>query len=364
MATLLQLLDLQAGGFGSGCTGAHCGRPKGFDEALANYGWKPLQNQQVHPNVFENRHDTKFSGHIIKVAPSGRWRHTYQGEGLARDRGLDSLKAHLGKFHNADDTSGDESMPEAGEGKDRANVDWETMAPIHAGGPGSGCRGSSCGRPIGKKTLIRIRKILRQQGFKLGPYATTKKVLETYETWKKTAGVRQGLAKDIADRMQKAKENVKRAVDQGKVGDRIKPQPHITIDVKPVWKGRVKRTFVNPQGHQVVEIKEPKRYGKQKGTWVNKPNRYKGQFSVDTYKDHKTYNDPNERNSFYIHQATPDKAVSVEVHKNLGKQAVNIIERTLGDGYNPDAIVDHREVTVKNMTKATAFMNRRYGITI
>jgi hypothetical protein len=230
---------------------------------------------------------------------------------------------------------------------------------LEAGGPGSGCRGSNCGRPIGAKQFQQMRQKLKRTGIDIPRKASPWDVVRTYDAWFRGQKERDRQAK-LAQRMnQKARGRLSKALAKGKIGKRIQAKPNVSIAVKPVWKGRVKQQFTTPQGHQVTTLKTPGQYQKRGDTWVNKPSAYKGQFLVDL-AEHRTYNDPKERNSFFIHQEAPDKGVSVEVHRNLGSLSVNVIERKLGE-YG--AIVDHREVSFKNVGRAMGFLNRRYGLT-
>lgn len=228
---------------------------------------------------------------------------------------------------------------------------------MNAGGPGSGCRGANCGRPISGKTYQWMVSKLRESGLRIRRGISPWDVVRTFDAWKRGEKTRQ-LGKKIQDKITKrAKGRIQKAIQKGrlpKIGKGIDK-----IDVKPVWKGRVKKEFTSSQGHKITEIKTPQQYEKNKGTWVLKPSSYKGQFLVDI-AEHKTYNDPKERNHFFIHMASPENGVSVEVHRNLGKLNVNVIERRLG-AYG--AIVSHREVSFKNVGRAMGFMNKRYGIT-
>jgi hypothetical protein len=228
---------------------------------------------------------------------------------------------------------------------------------LQAGGPGSGCRGANCGRPISGKTYKWMVAKLRQSGLEIKRGTSPWDVVRTFDAWKRGVGAREQAHKDAQRMAKRARGRLRKAIAKGKL-PKIGKAPS-KIDVQPVWKGRVKNQFVAQQGHLVTELKTPKQYEKGKGTWVNKPSAYKGQFLVDL-QEHRTYNDPKERNSFFIHQEAPDKGVSVEVHRNLGNLSVNVIERRLGQ-YG--AIVDHREVSFKNVGRASGFLNRRYGLT-
>lgn len=230
---------------------------------------------------------------------------------------------------------------------------------LYAGGPGSGCRGNNCGRPISKKNYQQMRQHLRGLGIKLKKNLSPWDVVRAYDTWFRVKNIRDKEQKRAQRVVDRAKIRLQRAQDKGKLPPRYdKKDVQERIDVKPVWKGRVKQSY-QAQGYQITELKTPKQYEKNKGTWVNKPSSYKGQFLVDL-AEQRTHNNPKERNSFFIHQAAPDKGVSVEVHRNLGQLSVNVIERRLGQ-YG--AIEDHREVSFKNVGRAMGFLNKRYGIT-
>jgi len=228
---------------------------------------------------------------------------------------------------------------------------------LYFGGPGSGCRGNNCGRPIGAKQFQQMRQKLKRTGITIPRNASPWDVVRTHDAWFRGQKERDRQAKLAKKLNERARGRLKKAIAKGKmpkIGKGVQ-----NINVQPVWKGRVKQQFTTPQGHQVTTLKTPGQYQKRGDTWVNKPSAYKGQFLVDL-AEHRTYNDPKERNSFFIHQAAPDKGVSVEVHRNLGSLSVNVIERKLGE-YG--AIVDHREVSFKNVGRAMGFLNRRYGLT-
>lgn len=237
-------------------------------------------------------------------------------------------------------------------------MDIATTISIYAGGPGSGCQGANCGRPITGKSFKMMRRRLKQQGLKLKKNLSPWDIVKTFDTWKRSEKLRQQAKKTQQKQEQKAKGKLAKAEKKGKLGQKIsKKEPR--IDLQPVWKGNVKHQYTSAQGHQITELNSPRQYEKNKGTWVLKPSPYKGQFLVDL-AEQKTHNDPKERNSFFIHQEAPDKGVSVEVHRNFGKLAVNVIERKLGQ-YG--AIESHREVSFKNVGRAAGFLNKRYGIT-
>ncbi len=189
---------------------------------------------------------------------------------------------------------------------------------LKAGGPGSGCQGPNCGRPShGGKLKQRIERRLKKMGVK--------------RIGKRTPGL-------------------------------IRRHGKLTIPLKDPWAGRVKKQYTAQEGHKITELRTPKQYEKSGKSWLQKKSPYKGQFLSDSHGafNQTTIGDPKEKNSFWIHQESPDKGVSVEVHRNLGSLKVNVIERKLGE-YG--AIIDHREVSFRNVGRAMGFMNKRYGIT-
>ena len=193
-----------------------------------------------------------------------------------------------------------------------------TTLSLLAGGPGSGCQGPNCGRPThGKKLKQRIERRLKKMGVK--------------RIGKRVPGL-------------------------------VRRHGKLVIPLKEPWKGKIKNQYTAQVGHKVTEIRSPKQYEKSGKSWLLKASPYKGQFLADHAGafNQNTIGDPKEKNSFWIHQAAPDKGVSVEVHRNLGSLKVNVIERRLGE-YG--AIIDHREVSFKNVGRAHGFLSKRYGIT-
>jgi hypothetical protein len=242
---------------------------------------------------------------------------------------------------------------------------------LYGGGPGSGCNPAAgkCGRPITSKMYREMRKYLRTRGIKIPRGVGGFDIVKAYDAHRRAASLRKATKTIQQALTQKHKARVKQAMKEGKFGKKIgTTTPGITksggklhIDVQPVWKGSVKTQYTTTGGHQVTELKTPKLYQKSGKSWVGKPSQFKGQFLKDLpLFQRSTYSNATEKNSWWIHQATPDKAVSLEVHRNLGEKRVNVIERTLGQH---NAIIQHREVTFKNVGRAMGFMNRRYGIT-
>lgn len=237
---------------------------------------------------------------------------------------------------------------------------------LQAGGPGSGCRGPKCGRPITSKGFRQMKKKLQRIGFRIKKGTSAWDIVKTYDAWQRSGKAREKLAKETKRATERARHRIRRAIEKGRLPKIPKQAPGLTrkggkefIDVQDPWKGRVKKQYTSGEGYQITELKTPKQYEKRGTTWINKPSLYKGQFLVDV-AEHKTYNDPKERNHFFIHQETPEKGVSVEVHRNFGRLGVNVIERKLGQ-YG--AIENHREVSFKNIGRAMGFLNKRYGIT-
>jgi hypothetical protein len=111
----------------------------------------------------------------------------------------------------------------------------------------------------------------------------------------------------------------------------------------------------------VTELKEPKQYEKSGKSWLGKSDKFKGQYHPDLpLFQRSTLDNPKEKNSWFIHQDSPDQARSIEVHRNMGDLKTLVIERTLGQH---DAIIQHRQVEFKNMGRASGFLSKRYGIT-
>lgn len=238
-----------------------------------------------------------------------------------------------------------------------------------AGGPGSGCQGPNCGRPITSKGYKGMVRKLERIGVHIKRGTSPWDVVKTYDAWFRGAKVRERIKREAQRGVKRAKAHIARAISKGKLAKIGKKTPGIVktkgkehIDVKPVWKGNIKQQYVAQAGHLVTELHAPKQYEKSGRTWLLKASPYKGQFLSDHAGafNQNTIGDSKEKNSFWIHQAAPDKGVSVEVHRNLGSLKVNVIERRLGE-YG--AIIDHKEVSFKNVGRAMGFMNKRYGIT-
>lgn len=225
------------------------------------------------------------------------------------------------------------------------------LTELYAGGPGSGCQGPNCGRPATGREERRagLKKELEQTRLRLKikrgqPGYVKKHNRENLKVVKK--GLQVKLRYDRKEK--KAPGLVRRG---GK----------LAIPVKPVWKGSVKKQFTTPEGHKITILKQPKEYEKSGMTWINKPSSFKGQFHTDKGDFiQRSMENPKERNSFWIHQASPDKGVSIELHRNMGELRVKVIERELGQY---DAIVKHRQVEFNNIGRASGFLNQRYGIT-
>lgn len=225
------------------------------------------------------------------------------------------------------------------------------LTELYAGGPGSGCQGPNCGRPPSAREVRRedlkkqIQQIRLQLKIKRGrPGYLVKNRRENLKILRK--GLQTLRRYDRRDKM--APGLVRRG---GK----------LAIPVKPVWKGVVKKQFTSPEGHKITILKQPKEYEKSGMTWIGKPSSFKGQFHTDKGDFiQRSRENPKERNSFWIHQASPDKGMSIELHRNMGELRVKVIERELGQY---DAIVKHRQVEFNNIGRASGFLNKRYGIT-
>jgi len=196
------------------------------------------------------------------------------------------------------------------------------LGELYFGGPGSGCNGPHCGRPrtAQGKVRQRVKRGLKRYAKKFDVHPVRKGKLQP--------GILRRGGKDI-------------------------------IPVKAPWAGKVKVKMKGANGEDIVVLKQAKTYEKRGNDWLRKPDKFKGQYLVDLPAQ-KTYDDPKEINHFFIHQASPTEARSVEVHRNLGKLGVNVIERDLGQYH---AIERHREISFNNVGRASGFLNKRYGIT-
>lgn len=238
-----------------------------------------------------------------------------------------------------------------------------SLMDLYAGGPGSGCNPAAgqCGRPLGKATLKMYKDILRKTGVSTRG-KTEEQIVRTYKAWARSSSVRQSFQQLAKKSSKEARAKIAKA-HLKKIGTTTpglkKSGGRIHIDIKPVWKGRVKSQYVATGGHKVTELKGPKQYEKSGRTWLNKPDKYRSQYLVDT-AEQKELGNPKGRNSFWIHMERPDAGRSVEVRRDLGQLKVAVVERTLGD---MNQIIQHREVEFKNIGRASGFLNKRYGIT-
>jgi hypothetical protein len=239
---------------------------------------------------------------------------------------------------------------------------------IYAGGPGSGCHGTNCGRPISAKTYRWMRKQLKESGIKIPRNASPWDVVKTFDAHNKAKALRNATKLITKTLTQKHKSRLAKAMQKGKFGKKIgTTTPGIVkkagkehIDVKPAWKGVVKTQYTTTQGHQVTELKTPKQYEKRGNQdWVRKPDRYKGKYLVDV-AEQKQYDDPKVRTKFFIHMESPDKGRSLEILRNLGEKKVTVIQRDVDSQFT---IVNHKQVEFKNIGRASGWMNKKYGIT-
>jgi len=237
-----------------------------------------------------------------------------------------------------------------------------------AGGPGSGCHGPNCGRPITSKRYAQMVSKLKTIGVRIKRGTNPWDVVKTYDAWFRGAKARASAKKEALRIARKAKARIQRAIQKGKLKKIGKSTPGIVktkgkehIDVQPVPKSSVKKQFMMDDGTKMTVIKSSKEY-ESKGKsmdWLRKPDLYRGQYLQVLSKE--TYNDKNEKNAFFDHNETPDKARSIEIHRQLGdNKHVTVIQRDIGQ-YG--SIINHREVTFNNIGRAAGFLNKRYGIT-
>jgi hypothetical protein len=227
---------------------------------------------------------------------------------------------------------------------------------IEGGGAGSGCHGPHCGRP---KTRNSAEVLMHRAGIK-------KELEEVNRRLSIQRGQKGYVRKKQRAGLKLVKQGLKVQLRYYGKKDRLLPgmkrigRLH-TIPVQPVPKGQVKKQWVSQEGYKVTEIKSPKQYEAKGGSkdWLRKPDLYKGRYVVDV-AEHRTIDDQNERNKFFIHTEGDDRSRSIEVHRNFGDKHVTVIQRDLGQY---DSIANHKEVTFKNIGTAMGFMNKRYGIT-
>jgi hypothetical protein len=227
---------------------------------------------------------------------------------------------------------------------------------IFGGGVGSGCNPAAghCGRPKVRKSAEVIQK-----------RADLKKELDTVrQQLRHKRGTALYVKKAQRARLKIIREGLKSKLRYYGRKDRLMPgmkrvgKLH-TIPVQDAPKSKVKTSYVAQGGYKVTTLTGPKEYEKSGQTWLKKNSPFKGQFTVDV-PEHHTVDDPKEKNTFFRAQVNDDKAISVEVHRNIGQLGVQVVERQLGQY---DAIVSHREVAFKNLGTAHGFLAKRYGIT-
>lgn len=226
---------------------------------------------------------------------------------------------------------------------------------ILAGGPGSGCHGPHCGRPVvGAKRLKSMRRVLRQQGFKMRRILTPHQVQDTYNAWKKGAAQR----KQNAFVQKKAGKAVKQGVKNiPKVPKGLPAGLHQKngvqfINVQPVRKGQVKVK----QGNIII-LKPKGQYEKTNKTWLKKVSPFKGQFQRVFAMDQ--FGDPNTKNSFWVYRDAA-KGQAIQVSRDFGKKSVAVKEIDTKDF---DFITRTRIARFNNIGNASGFLAKRYGIT-
>lgn len=226
---------------------------------------------------------------------------------------------------------------------------------LMAGGPGSGCHGPNCGRPmVGAKKLKLMRRVLRQQGFKMRRILTPHQIQDTYNAWKKGVGQR----RQNAFVQRKAGKAVKQGVKNipkvpNKLPAGIQKKGGIEyIDVKPVRKGAVKVR----QGNIII-LKPRGQYEKTNKTWLKKPSPFKGQYQRVFAMDQ--FGDPNTKNSFWVYRDAA-KGQAIQVSRDFGKKTVAVKEIDTKDF---DFITRTRIARFNNIGNASGFLAKRYGIT-
>ena len=237
------------------------------------------------------------------------------------------------------------------------------LTQLYFGGPGSGCNPSAgkCGRPKVRNSaeVIQHREKLKRELQKVRESLRIKRGEAGYLRKKNRANakiIREGLKNQLRyyGRKDRLLPGMKRV---GKLH---------TIPVAPVRPSQVVKKYTTNSGAAVTIIKQQKEY-ESKGKsmdWLRKPDLFKGKYLVDRAfgesLNRPTFDNPKEKNTFFIYNASPDRARSVEVHRNLGEKSVTVVQRNLGQ-YG--AIMDHKEVTFSNIGRAAGFLNKRYGIT-
>jgi hypothetical protein len=237
-------------------------------------------------------------------------------------------------------------------------MNLQNIIALFAGGPGSGCNPSvgQCGRPKVRNSaeVIQHRAQLKKELDKVRADLKVKRGQPGYlrKAQRRDAKIlREGLRTQLRyyGRRDRLLPGMKRV---GKLH---------TIPVQPVPKSQVKKQYTTNSGAKVTIIKQSKEYQSQgKSTdWLRKPDLYKGKYLVDSGLNKQTFDNPKEKNTFFIHNESPDRARSVEVHRELGQKTVTVIQRNLGQ-YG--AIMDHKEVTFSNIGRASGFLMKRYGV--
>lgn len=242
---------------------------------------------------------------------------------------------------------------------------------IFSGGPGSGCHGPNCGRPITAKNYQRMVQKLKNIGVRVKRGTSPWDVVKTYDAWFRGAKTRATVKKEAQRIAKKAKLKIQRAIQKGKLPKIGKTTPGIVktkgrehIDVQPTPKSQVKKQYTMDDGTKMTVIKTQKEYETrpENENWLRKPDLYKGRYILDKPLFQKTtLGDKNEKNSWFIHNEAPGKSRSIEIHRQLGdSKHVTITQRELGQY---DAIANHREVTFNNIGRAAGWLNKKYGIT-
>jgi hypothetical protein len=244
------------------------------------------------------------------------------------------------------------------------------IADIFAGGPGSGCHGPNCGRPMSAKERVdffhrqflglkkqeanALRAKWIQDQIKQSGQVNTKAA----RTWWRREFKRQSR---LAQPPAKVNLNLtkKQAKWMKKNAQRVRRnQPAPVIKVQPVAKRNVKKQFTTSDGTKVTIIKPPGQKEKTGQTWLIRESPYKGQFvqSLDTKADFKD----NTKVAFFIaRDPEKERGVAVQVLRNFGEKKTSVTEIDL---LQYDAMARSRQATFSNMGRASGFLAKRYGI--
>lgn len=225
-----------------------------------------------------------------------------------------------------------------------------TAVSLYGGGPGSGCHGPNCGRPLTQGQFNKMVGLLRQQGLLRRRGITTGQVISTYNAWLNSKEERDRLAKENKQAGQKVSKTLK-TIPKTKI---ILPNK---IDVQPPAKRNVKTQFKTNNGTLMTVIKPKGQYEKTNKSWLAKPSPFKGQFQRLAAMDH--LGDNKTKNSTWLYRGQT-RGQMLTVTRNFTSKTVYVKETDTRDF---DFITRTRIAQFRNIGQASGFMNRRYGIT-